>query len=126
MTLTRGKFPPHSRLKKRREFKTVLNYGSSRSSRTAVVYAHPSATTQHRLGLIVSRRVGKAVVRNRIKRIMRELFRQRRHELRSSSPLDFVVIAKRRAVDTQPQLPADLLLTMQTLAQKIARSSTTC
>lgn len=116
------KFTWHSRLKKRREFKAVLDNGCSRAGRTAVVYAHPSATTQHRLGLIVSRRVGSAVVRNRLKRITRELFRQHRAELKASSPLDFVVIAKRRAADMPRQMPADLLRTLHMLVQQLARS----
>lgn len=123
--MTRAKFPPHSRLKKRREFKTVLNNGRSHRGRTAVVYAHPSTMTHHRVGLIVARRVGKAVVRNRLKRIMREQFRQHRHAL-ASSPLDFVVIVTRRAVDAQPQLPADLLVAMQALAQKAAQGDKPC
>lgn len=115
------KFPRHSRLKTRREFRIVLDRGRSRAGRTVVVYVHPSPTTQHRLGVIVSRRVGSAVARNRIKRIARELFRQRRDEFKTTEPCDFVVIAKRRAVDMLRQLPADLLCTLQMLVIKPAR-----
>ncbi len=45
-----------------------------------------------RLGITVTRKVGNAVRRNRIKRLVREWFRHRRHEL---GPWDLIVIAKR-------------------------------
>lgn len=48
-----------------------------------------------RLGLTVSRRVGNAVVRNRVKRRLREWFREARWEL--SGTWDIVVIARREA-----------------------------
>ncbi len=120
MTSSGCKFPRHSRLKTRREFKTVLGNGRSRAGRSAVVYARPSPAAQHRLGLIVSRRVGSAVVRNRCKRIARELFRK--CELNATGPLDFVVIVKRRATDMPRQMPADLLRTLQILVTQLARS----
>ena len=115
------KLPRHSRLKTRREFRTVLDRGQARAGRTAVVYAHPSPATQHRLGVIVSRRVGSAVVRNRCKRTARELFRQHRSEFKATEPFDFVVIAKRRAADMPRQMSADLLCTLQMLVTELER-----
>ena len=47
---------------------------------------------EQRLGVTVSRRVGNAVVRNRIKRAVREWFRHRRGEL--AAGVDLVVIAR--------------------------------
>ncbi|MBF0379649.1 MAG: ribonuclease P protein component [Magnetococcales bacterium] len=51
-----------------------------------------------RLGMTVSKKVGNAVVRNRIKRVVREFFRQNRSLLTSS--FDCVVIARPRAGKT--------------------------
>jgi ribonuclease P protein component len=45
------------------------------------VFVAPGQGEYHRLGLTVSRQVGKAVVRNRVKRRLREIFRTRRPEL---------------------------------------------
>lgn len=48
-----------------------------------------------RLGITVSKKVGNAVVRNRIKRVTREFFRHTKHQI--SSPRDINVIANRQA-----------------------------
>jgi ribonuclease P protein component len=67
-----------------------------RTHTESFVFVHrkgPRAET--RLGVTVSKKVGGAVARNRIKRRVREVFRTRRHELPPG--LDVVVIAKRGA-----------------------------
>ena len=50
-----------------------------------------------RLGITVTRKVGKAVARNRIKRLVREVFRRQHQHLRAG--LDMVWIAKRSAAE---------------------------
>ena len=50
-----------------------------------------------RLGITVTRKIGRAVARNRIKRLVREVFRRNRNRL--APGLDMVWIAKRQAVD---------------------------
>jgi len=62
-----------------------------------VVYARPNALEWSRVGLTVSRKVGKATRRNRWKRRLREIFR--RNKALSPVGYDFVVIVKHSAAD---------------------------
>lgn len=57
-----------------------------------MVIRAPGRTSESRVGITVSSRVGDSVTRNRLKRYVREIFRQRRAAL--TSPVDVVVIAK--------------------------------
>ena len=63
-----------------------------------VFFVAPGETDSLRLGLVVSKKVGKAVVRNRVKRIIREAFRLAEKELREEgvqlSGLDVVAIPR--------------------------------
>ncbi len=68
-----------------------------------------------RLGVTVTRKVGKAVKRNRIKRLVREAFRRERHALPAG--LDMVWVAKRDAVDSSLEA---VVLDMRALAQRLA------
>jgi ribonuclease P protein component len=54
----------------------------------------PGAGGAPRLGLVATRRLGKAVRRNRVKRLLREFFRRHKAQL---PPLDLVVMAKKGA-----------------------------
>lgn len=86
-------FLRRERLLKRREFLGAYASGEKVHSSTLVVYVCKNRHSCHRLGLTVSRKIGNAVTRNRIKRRLRELFRIRKNEIPGS--LDIVINVKR-------------------------------
>ncbi|MEK7389174.1 MAG: ribonuclease P protein component [Elusimicrobiota bacterium] len=75
-------FGADSRLKKRSEFRRVFEEGQKTVGRALIVWhRYDSARNGSRLGLSVSAKVGNAVKRNRLKRLLRESFRLRQREL---------------------------------------------
>ncbi len=104
-------FPKAVRLRKRREFLGLQRQGRRRHTPSFVVLDAPSPGSTCRLGVTVSSRVGNAVVRNRIKRLIREVFRARREGLPGA--LDIVVIAKPGAAKiTHAQAASELELAL--------------
>jgi len=85
-------FPPTLRIRKGSEFDAVFREGGRCGDDLLVVHARPNGGPEPRLGLAVGKVVGGAVVRNRIKRLLREAFRLHRGELPPAH--DLVVVAK--------------------------------
>jgi len=85
-------------LTKKRDFDLVFKEGVTLVSKNLVIYAKPNELSFSRLGLSVSKKIGKAVTRNRIKRLLREAMRK----LTGDFPVhhDFVLIARKLSVDS--------------------------
>jgi ribonuclease P protein component len=75
----------------------VFKKGLNAASKHLVIYARLNELTFTRLGLSVGKKIGKAVMRNRIKRLLKEAMRKVLEEL----PLhyDFVIVAKRPSAE---------------------------
>ena len=95
-------------LRQNRAFKRVYARGRSAASGLLVVYARPNRSAGNRLGLTVSSKLGCAVVRNRVRRRLKEAYRL--HETDLSSGFDVVLVARSRAVSaTYWALERDML-----------------
>jgi ribonuclease P protein component len=90
-----GRGPKRRRLSRSAEFERVYRQGRSKGNRYLVLYAFPreeSGDEGPRLGLSVGRRVGGAVDRSRVKRVLREAFWEEARRLPAGS--DYVVVAR--------------------------------
>jgi ribonuclease P protein component len=76
-------------------YRRVFEQGEKLVGPLFILYVLPTLEPQSRLGLAVSKRIGNAVVRNRIKRCLREAFR--RHKACLASSCDVVCVARRSA-----------------------------
>jgi ribonuclease P protein component len=83
-----------NRLSRSRDFDTVYRHGRSASTRFLVLYWFPrdDVDGEPRLGLAVPKAAGTAVVRNRVKRKLRELWRARLEHVPRGH--DYVLIAR--------------------------------
>ncbi len=95
-----GRSPKRRRLSRSAEFERVYRQGRSKANRYLVLYAFPraddadaaEASDGARLGLSVSKRVGGAVDRTKVKRVLREAFWAEAERLPEGA--DYVVVAR--------------------------------
>jgi len=87
---------PVERMRCPSAYRRVFEQGEKLVGSLFVLYILSTSESHSRLGLAVSKRIGNAVVRNRIKRCLRETFR--RHKALLTSSCDVVCVARRHAV----------------------------
>jgi len=91
--------PKERRLAKRREFLRVYETGRKLFSRYSVLFFAPNGLPLSRIGVTATKKIGKANVRNRLKRWTREVYRRQREPLGlDATSLDIVVNVKPSAV----------------------------
>jgi len=111
-SLKRLGFSRAQRLKQGRDFRRTRQEGQ-RAVRGCLVanWRRLPAGTTTRLGVVTSRKIGSAVVRNRARRLLREAFRVHQNEL--TQPVDLVLVARQSIVDRGlPEVEKDFLATM--------------
>ncbi len=109
------RFLPAYHVRRGADFQRAYRRRCTASDGRLLVFGCPNGLAYPRLGLSVSRKVGKAVVRNRWKRLLREAFRLSRQQLPVG--IDLVVIPRRGA---EPGL-TELLDSLPRLAGRVAR-----
>jgi ribonuclease P protein component len=92
--------PREKRLAKRREFLHVYETGRKLFTRNCVLFFAANDLPYSRIGVTATKKLGKANVRNRLKRWTREIYRRQREPLGlDDRPMDFVVNVKPNAAD---------------------------
>ena len=87
------------RLRRRKDFDTVFQEGQVLGNRLLVLRSVPNQLSHNRYGFVTSKRLGKAVVRNRVRRRLREIVRA----LATRSGWDVVLSARAAAADADFQ-----------------------
>jgi ribonuclease P protein component len=101
----RETLPKSARIRSRVDFDRVFSQKNRASDVFFTVYLGSNETGLARLGIAAGRRLGNAVARNRIKRLVREAFRRYRAELPPGT--DWVVVPRHAAASLQ-ELDASL------------------
>lgn len=84
-------------LKKNFEFKRVYAKGKSHAAPSVVVYCRKNNGSMNRLGITVGSKVGNAVVRNRVRRRLKEIYRLNESCVRPG--YDIILVARLRSVE---------------------------
>lgn len=101
-------------LKLNKDFRRLYRIGKSFAGGYTVVYAARNRIGKNRLGLTVAKSVGKAVVRNRTKRLIRESYSHLEDKISLGN--DFIIVARNRAAGkTQAQIEKDLRFVLDKL-----------
>lgn len=103
-------------LKLNRDFRRTYK-GASHAGAYTVVYAKENRYPFNRLGLTVSKSAGKAHIRNRLKRLMRESYRLMENDIKEG--YDLIIVARNRAVGKNyEQIRSDISYSMNKLELK--------
>lgn len=105
---------PRQRIRRTQEFSFLYKNGTRFRGRYFTLVYLENRLPFSRLGVVASRKVGKAVARNKAKRRMRDLFRRNRMLL--PFPMDIVAIARKEAAEvSMPDFQEDFLGALRSL-----------
>ena len=85
-------------LKKNKDFQYIYRKGKSYANKYLVMYVLENGTSQNRLGISVSKKVGNSIVRHRVTRVIREVMRLHWKEIKSG--YDIVIVARPSAKES--------------------------
>ena len=102
---------PHERVRRRADFEHIYAHGAKRHGRFMTMFVlpreHAAESGPSRFGVAATRKLGGAVVRNRAKRLSRELFRRHKPD----AGLDVIVVPRREFLAADfPSLERDYVV----------------
>ena len=101
-------------IKLNKDFRRLYRSGKSEAGGFVVIYLRPNKRAYNRVGFTVGKQLGKAVVRNRTKRLMRESYRL--IEDRLMMGYDMIIVARNRAAGkTYEQISKDMRFVLYSL-----------
>ncbi len=115
------RFRKHEHLRRAADFRRVYERRRSVSDGWLIVYACENSLPYVRLGLSVSRKMGGAVQRNRLRRLYREAFRLTRHEMPVG--LDLILIPRRSEPPSLAEIKESLPRLVRQAARKLEREA---
>ena len=88
-------FRPNEHIRRRADFEAIYQSGIKVSGRLMTMFVRPNVGGRARLGIAATRKIGGAVIRNRAKRLSREVFRHHK----PAAAVDIIVIPRREFLD---------------------------
>jgi ribonuclease P protein component len=110
-------FPLAYRLRRNRDFERVYRRRRAAGDECLLVFGAYNGLSHTRIGMAVPRKVGRAVVRNRWKRLVREAFRLQRQKLPTG--IDLVVVVRGQKEPTLAIVTASLLHLVNRVEKKL-------
>lgn len=86
-------------IKKDKDFRRVYSQGNSIATSGLVLYILPNNSQENRYGFSISKKIGKAVTRNKIRRRLKEIIRLKEKERMIKSGYDIIFIVRKPLVD---------------------------
>lgn len=89
------------KLRKNKHFQAVYKSGKSFANRMLVLYVLPNQSDSRKIGFAAGKRLGNAVIRNRVKRLLRETYRLNQSKLPAGC--DYILVGRQPAVGARCQ-----------------------
>ena len=93
-------------LKKNKEFNRLYSKGKSYVSKSLILYVLPNRSYEKRIGITTSKKIGKAVDRNRARRVIKESYRKVLENIKPGYDLVFVARKKTTLIKSTKVLSA--------------------
>lgn len=111
-------FGYHEKIREKKDFDNLFATGKKSVSNLFVIYACQNNLEFNRLAISIKRHISKAVDRNRMRRIIREIFRLNKKNIFEKQKNDILIISRKNFSEyNYSQIKEELLLTCQKLSQ---------